>query len=211
MKGPLFLSYFLDEETPVYGGVSGAISMEQIRSINKGDNSNNLKISLPNHSGTHIDFPRHFSSNGKTMNDYPPSFWIFNRIGFLECNVGDLPNKLNELDPDIELLILKSGFGAQRGTEDYCWKQPVIPARLAYLLREKFAKLRVFGFDMISLTSKLDRPEGKRAHEAFLIEEEILVLEDMDLSKLQSSPSIVIILPLQINQADGSPCTVIAY
>ena len=38
------------------------------------------------------------------------------------------------------------------------------------LFKSKFPKLRVFGFDMISLTSKLNRGEGKKAHQKFLIE-----------------------------------------
>ena len=64
---------------------------------------------------------------------------------------------------------------------------------------------------MISLTSKLDRLEGKKAHFSFLIENDILVLEDMDLSNLKETPDRVIIAPLLIEGADGSPCTVIAY
>ena len=32
------------------------------------------------------------------------------------------------------------------------------------IFKEKFKNIRVFGFDMISLTSKLDRDEGKKAH-----------------------------------------------
>ena len=70
--------------------------------------------------------------------------------------------------------------------------------------------LRVFGFDMISLTSKLDRAEGKLAHIAFLIENVILVLEDMNLEILSITPSTVIISTLQLEGADGGPCNVIA-
>jgi kynurenine formamidase len=57
----------------------------------------------------------------------------------------------------------------------------------------------------------LDRAEGKKAHIQFLLQNDILVLEDMDLQNLFSTPSSVIIAPLQIEGADGVPCNVISY
>jgi hypothetical protein len=53
-------------------------------------------------------------------------------------------------------LILKREFSVIRGT-DACWgAQQFIPSTFADLLKESFPKLRVFGFDLISLTSKFD-------------------------------------------------------
>jgi kynurenine formamidase len=74
----IFLSYFLNANTPVYGGAKGSVLFEELRSISKGDTSNNLYLKFPNHIGTHIDFPRHFSDTGKSLNDYSADFWIFN-------------------------------------------------------------------------------------------------------------------------------------
>ena len=207
---PMFLSFPLAENTPAYGGETGSVSFRRIRSISNGDNSNNLVPQFPNHIGTHIDFPYHFNNDGKTCDAYPASFWVFNKVGFLACSVEELPQKIYALPADIELLILITSFGAKRHEEVYWAAQPVIPASLARILREAFPQLRVFGFDMISLTSKLDRAEGKKAHIAFLLEHEILVLEDMKLDELETTPSVVIILPLQIMGADGAPCSIIA-
>ena len=64
---------------------------------------------------------------------------------------------------------------------------------------------------MISLTSQLDKSEGKKAHIAFLIESDILVMEDMNLSEINHKPSRVIIAPLLINNADGVPCNIFAF
>ena len=64
---------------------------------------------------------------------------------------------------------------------------------------------------MISLTSKLNRVEGKKAHLDFLIKYEILILEDMNIQGLVRAPNKVIISPLQISDADGSPCNVISF
>ena len=206
----MYLSYTLSIDTPAYGGECGTISFDRIRAIDRGDTSNNLIIRFPNHIGTHIDFPFHFSNIGQTGDDYPASFWIFKKVGFIQCSIENVPECIETLPNDIEILILKTNFGAQRSEKAYWAEQPVIPAGFAQLFRNKFPELRVFGFDLISLTSKLDRAEGKKAHIAFLLEEEILVVEDMKLDQLNTTPESVIILPLQIKEADGAPCSIIA-
>jgi kynurenine formamidase len=208
----IYLSYCIDQNTPAYGGETNLVSIERTKSIISGDNSNNAIIKLPSHIGTHIDFPFHFSSDGKKSDDYPASFWIFNKVGFLFCSVENIIYEIQKIDIDIELLILRTGFGECRGGENYWKSQPVIPASLAYVLRIRFPYLRVFGFDMISLTSKLDRKEGKLAHINFLIENEILILEDMKLTEITTTmPNRVIISPLQVVGLDGTPCTVFGF
>jgi arylformamidase len=211
MNKNIFLSYYYDEETPVYGGKIDMISFNKIKLIENGDTTNECIINLPNHSGTHIDFPRHFSNNGKTCSDYSSDFWVFQKTGFLACSIEELPDRIKQLPVDIEILILKTGFGIERKCANYWESQPVIPASYAKILRSSFPYLRVFGFDLISLTSKLDRCEGKKAHISFLIENEILVLEDMNLAEIDRHPEKLIISPLLIKDADGSPCTVIAF
>ena len=207
----IFLSHFMNETTPVYGGDINIIKIEKIKSISKGDTSNNLKICFPGHVNTHIDFPYHFNDNGKKCNNYNASSWVFNKVGFIKCSVNEIENHILNLPTDIDCLILKTGFEQFRGTEKYWKEQPIINASIAKILKANFPKIRLFGFDMISLTSKLDRPEGKKAHIAFLIENDILVLEDMHLEFLEQTPLQIIIAPLQIDQADGVPCTVLAY
>lgn len=205
-----FLSYTIDEHTPAYGGRKGLVHWEVSSAIAKGNTTNELRLHLANHIGTHIDFPYHFSEKGKKCDDYPAGFWVFASVGLLQCSLAEVPEAIGQLPADIELLLLKTGFGAKRGQEAYWSSQPVIPADLAGIFRKRFPRLRVFGFDMISLTSKLDRAEGSRAHQAFLLEHDILVLEDMDLGSLHHTPATVIISPLQAAGADGVPCTVIA-
>ena len=62
----IYLSYFLDDKTPIYGGLKG-IEITDNSSIEKGDTANTKTLSFHNHSGTHIDFPNHFIQNGKNQ------------------------------------------------------------------------------------------------------------------------------------------------
>jgi len=206
----IYLSYPLELSTPAYGGETGLVEIRQIRSIERGDTSNNSAFAFPGHIGTHIDFPFHFSNEGRKCDDYPAPFWVFNEVGFLECSIEMVEENLDQLPGNIEILIVKTGFGSKRNEREYWAEQPIIPSKLARLFKNKFPKLRVFGFDMISMTSKLDRSEGKQAHIAFLLENDILVLEDMNLDGIQHSPKRITISPLIICGADGTPCTILA-
>jgi arylformamidase len=208
---PCYLSFFLEKSTPVYGGAIGTILFSPITSIKNGDKANNLLLKFPNHVGTHIDFPYHFDEKGLKCEDYPASFWVFDKVGLLNCRVEEVPEKINDISIDVEILLLKTGFGKLRGSEEYWKAQPVIPSSYGDLLKSAFPKLRIFGFDLISLTSNLNKAEGKEAHINFLIKNNILILEDMDLKNLIERPSKIIVSPLQIFNADGVPCTVIAF
>ena len=209
-KKSIYLSHFINEKTPLYGGLQNQILIDNLSSINSGDTANSMLIKFPNHTGTHIDFPLHFSNNGKTINDYPPDFWFFKKIGFISCNVNDINQELKDLPYDIDFLIIKTDFEKNRGSERYWKNQPIINSELAKELRLKFKKLRAIGFDMISLTSKRNRNEGKKAHIEFLINENILIVEDMSLRELKKTPNKLFVFPTLIDKADGSPCTIIA-
>ena len=65
--------------------------------------------------------------------------------------------------------------------------------------------------DFISLTSFQNRPLGRVAHRAFLGgDRPLLLVEDMDLSRLDVHPKKMICTPLMIEKLDGCPVTVIA-
>jgi arylformamidase len=207
----IFLSHFLNEFTPSYGGKKKLFKIEKKRKIKLGDHVNTSFLSFPNHIGTHIDFPYHFVESGKTLNDYPAGFWTFNKVGFINSTFDNLKKNIIPIDKEIEFLIVKTGFGSKRSTTDYWKKQPIIKAATATLLKKKFKNLKVLGFDMISLTSQLNKAEGRNAHLNFLKENDILIIEDMKLDNLGKCPSRVIISPLQIDHIDGSPCTIFSF
>ena len=81
-----YLSYFISERTPLYGNGTG-IQFLSDKEMNKGDSCNTTNLVFPNHSGTHIDFPYHFNMDGKTLNDYPASYWQFDHIDLIDLLV----------------------------------------------------------------------------------------------------------------------------
>jgi kynurenine formamidase len=214
----LFLSHVLSSETVGYGGRK---EFQTTRTLNlqNGDSCNQSEWKLSNHIGTHIDSPFHFSSKGKTLDAFDASFWVFSNVHFVEMPVnestiiekGDWSEKIPF---DCDFLILKTGFESKRNSKSYWAHNPGLSPELGIWLREFRPKIRVIGFDFISITSYDHRPLGKKAHNAFLHEEHvgtpILAIEDMHLSELREAPKKLIVAPIRVLDSDGSPVTVIA-
>lgn len=218
-QGWFFLSYPLSPEVFAYGGGHG-FSSQKVKNIAEGDSCNTSHWSMSNHMGTHIDFPKHFAAGGKSLGDYNPGFFVSNKVYVLDISpiepaqiIGPQALSLEMIPEDIDFLFIKTGFGQFRGQSVYSQQNPGFHPDLAAELRAGFPGLRVMGFDSISLSSFAHRELGREAHRAFLNHEHsILPLEDMDLSQVDGNTRIskVIVAPLLVSGADGSPCTVLA-
>ena len=219
MSQCLFLSHFLDDRTPAYGG-GNAFQSIKTKDMTKGDSCNTAQWTLSNHIGTHIDAPRHFSQEGNTLDDYPADFWVFHNIAILDVSpvspghiLSDKDLAIENLSVDTQLLLIKTGFSDLRTKPVYWHNNPGLHPNLADYFREYLPKLRVLGLDVISLSSFAQRALGREAHKAFLDHQRsILVIEDMDLSQLSSETRFnrVIVAPLRVAGSDASPCTVIS-
>ena len=212
------LSHEIVENGPYYGGANG-FERNIVANMENGDSCNQQVWNLNNHTGTHIDCPRHFSKTGKQITDYPAEEWVFEKVYFL-----DLPLEKEEMvEPsdafqniplDCDALILKSGFEKWRGQELYWNNNPGLTPELGNWLRKERPNLKLIGFDFISITSYQNRPLGRIAHKAFLHPEEdsegLRVIEDMKLSEIEKAPKRLVVSPVMI-EADGSPVTVFGF
>jgi arylformamidase len=212
----IYLSHFLDEETPLYGGEK-AIFIENSSEISKGASSNTKLLRLPNHSGTHIDFPNHFSDNGKNSCDYDADFWTFNHVVLInypaqkEEIIDNKMLKTFEKNDHIEFLIINTDFQKYRHQKEYWNNNPGLSPELAKTIRNLFPKIKAVGFDFISVSSYQNRELGRLAHKEFLVNHDILLIEDMKLDQLEEKKiKSVIALPWLINQIDGVPISIIA-
>lgn len=215
----IFLSYLLNSKTPSYGN-RNAFEIKQQNSIASGGSANDSLIATTVHIGTHLDMPYHFYEEGQCVESYDADFFSFHKILFLEIEPKnhviheELLEKLRTVD-DIgyEMLIVKTGSCAFRESEKY-WKENYgFHPEIYDVLTERFNRIRMFGFDTISVSSFQDRTTGKEAHKRFLTPQKpILLLEDMDLRNIGSSTqfSSIIVAPLRIERCDGLPCTVMA-
>lgn len=216
----IFLSHSLGCDTPMYAN-QGSPERERLRRIDNGDSVNSERWSINNHTGTHIDFPRHFFEQGDSLSEFPADFFVAQKTSWIDlskiCRPGLIfgPSHFDalEIPADTEALLLKTGFESYRGQPAYWQENPGYAEELAGYFRTRCPRVRFFGFDSISLTSLTDRPLGRRAHYAFLGEPHpILPIEDMRLSELLPGMVIrrLVIAPLLMHEADGTPVTVVA-
>ncbi len=212
----IYLSYYINENTPIYGGEK-AIFIQKRSQMSKGDSSNTKYLKFPNHTGTHIDFPNHFSDKGKKSDFYKASFWFTEKITVINYNAKNkeiIDTKAlsdQNIPKDTEFLILNTGFYKKRNTEDYWKNNPGLSPSLAAFLKKNCPNLRFIGFDFISLTSYQNRLLGREAHVEFLINNDILIVEDMDLSKIDGLEiKTITALPILIESVDGAPISIIA-
>lgn len=203
---------------PYYGGRNG-FERKVVASIESGDSCNQQVWSLNNHTGTHVDCPRHFSVNGYDVTDYSAEDWVFSKVCFSEIEVeNDMIIQLEQVShlvpEDCDAFLLKTNFEKFRGSKTYWNNNPGMSPELGQWLRTNRPALKLIGFDFISITSFQDRPLGRIAHKAFLEPTKdhpgLRVVEDMKLSEIDSSPNQLIVSPVNI-KADGSPVTVFAF
>jgi len=201
---------------PLYGGRTENFQMAQQGDLNRGDSANSLRLSLSNHVGTHLDCPAHVHQGGRTLDDYPAEFFVFNRPALLEIplSVGryitadDLA--LNRPAHGADLILIRTGF--PYGVADYWRDNPGLDPSAAEFLKNLTPPPRAIGIDFISVNRWPDRNPGRAAHKILLAEPEILIIEDMDLSPLvglYGRLKRVIVAPMRVAGADGAPVTVL--
>ena len=221
MLKQIWLSYPLNKDTPTYGNSNG-FRVELDKRLAAGDSCNTSNWQLPSHIGTHVDAPRHFDHSGFSVDYFEPAFWVFDAVSIVEVQISASAMIISKemvvpyITGEPELLLIITGMGKFRQEKVYWEANPGLSPELGQVLKESFPSIRAVGIDAISISSWQNRELGREAHRAFLgsseKEKALVLIEDMDLSQISSSAEIsrVIVMPLRVSGADGSPCTVVA-
>lgn len=210
----VYLSHSLDVSAPMYGGRKGLSYEESERS---------KYARLPLHFGTHIDAPKHFISDGKTIDAFQPEHWHFKSVLCLDIAIaaGELISRKHvEKAADekalkaADLILFRTGFEGKRSESSYWQENPGISVECSRWFRAEFKNLRALGLDVISVSSYKHREEGREAHRALLgkdgVQAPLVLIEDMRLSAIRGRLAEVWSLPLPFAGEDGAPCIVVA-
>jgi kynurenine formamidase len=221
MRKYIRLSYPITESMPLYPGTRPVL-IEKTKTIQKGDSCNTLFISLSNHTGTHIDAPRHFFDSGRSIDDYDIEELIFRKPEIIDCPKGpagvigveDLQGSTNKTD--VDFLIIRTGFSAirQKDVYAYCHQNPCLEPEAAQWLKSSIPRLRAVAIDCISFSSPLHREMGREIHKILLGNNEgrskpICLIEDLNMPAAIHQLDEVQIFPLIITGADAAPCLIL--
>ncbi len=172
---------------------------------------------MTDHTGTHVDAPRHFHPNGKGMSDIA-LHKLMGEALLLDVSkpqnnnpitVDDIINKLKTINEEIkpnDILLLKC-WPAPWGEGDGFDNADALEGEVADFLLEK--QIKILGTD-IPTVDFLDNP-NKDLH-VKLLENEILIIENLvNLEKISVNRFHFLAAPLNFKHATGSPIRAMAF
>ena len=179
-------------------------------------------LELSSHNGTHIDAPWHVLPDGKRINDFSISDFVFDKPILVECPKDGL-EKINQKDlaPHAEalrycdLLLVYTGFSKFRSVdpEKYALQSPAFSEEGAQYIVDNFENIRCIGMDFMGAENI---PEGRKAgwpvHKILLgNNRKFFHIEDMNLAPVVGKKiKRVNAAPLRMINIEASPVTVIA-
>lgn len=174
--------------------------------IEKGDSYNVSEIKLCSHTGTHIDAPKHFFSNGQTIDNIP----LTRCIGY--AKVFDLTGKSFIDYDDIKDLNIEKN-------DTILFKTDNKNSMLSNTLKENFVyitetcakyladkKINAVGIDYLSIES-LDSPNSI-VHKT-LLKSGVLIYEGIILTDVPEGKYEIVALPLKFEHGNASPTRIV--
>ena len=186
------------------------VELEPAKRLAKGDSANVSELRLGTHTGTHVDPPFHFIDGAPTADQIDLNILVGPAL------VADLRDAGPTITP-AELDALKIPDGAERllfrTPNSALWaEQPVrFPDSYTALTPEGARwcvdhRLRLVGTDFLSIEQK--GAPGHPTH-VTLLEAGVIILEGLDLSRVEPGAYDLAVLPLKIVGGDGAPARAI--
>jgi len=172
-------------------------------------------VLLSSHSGTHIDAPFHFIENGIKVNQIPLERLITSAIickvkkgldnAITKDDIVKFEKKHGKIPPN-STLIFATGWHKNLLKKFYFTKNPGLSLGAARYLASK--KMNLVGIDSPSID--LGRDNNFSAHH-ILLKKGILILENLcNLEEISKLHFTLVVFPLKLKGATGSPVRAIA-
>jgi kynurenine formamidase len=213
------LSYTLEEGMPAWP-TQARYGSTVYESYDYGDEALHSGIILSEHTGTHIDAPRHFVSGGRPIDEMPPSAVMgrgvkIDALGKVKrglLTMGEIlgfEEKNGEIKAG-DIVMLRFGwdekYGLQPGCADFLRDWPGLDKEAAGYLAEKRAA--AVGCDTLSLDAY--GQDGSPCHH-ILLGQNIPIIEN--LCNLSQIPIFTYVfgLPNKFKGGSGSPIRIVAF
>ncbi len=179
------------------------VHIERVLDLDRGDSHALSALSMGSHTGTHVDAPRHFLSQGASVDQVPPETLI-GRARVIEIQDRESIRPEELLRYGIrggERLLFKTANSSRvwrldRFIEDYVF----LSAEAASLVAKR--KVRLVGIDYLSVGGF--KRDGGLVHR-LLLEAGVWIVEGLDLSGVEPGKYDLVCLPIKISGGDGAP------
>ena len=197
----------VDLTLTLYHGMRGVEIHPHTRLAVDGFNTTNLM--LYSHAGTHMDAPRHFVDDGRTIDKLilekciGPATVIdlAHKTPNSLIDVADLGDQAKRIGNGSRLL-LRTDWDLHAAADDYRTHFPRVSLDLAKWLVER--GIWFLGLETPSVASLLDKEELTAVHRT-LLDAEVVIVESLANLRLLPPEVYFIALPLKIQDGDGSP------
>jgi len=183
------------------------------------DGANVYVLKVANHSGTHVDTPKHVFDNGVSIIDFAPEELTFTKPVVMELTFEAggivMPEHLypqKELSK-ADIVLFRFGTSELRRLypERFASQSPGFSVEAARWLRTNCPNLRAVGLDLPSIVCIPRLEETKGSHHELLGGEgrRFLIIEDMNLAHDLGGLREVRLCPWLVHGTDSGPCSVI--
>jgi arylformamidase len=202
----LDVSVLLTAGVPAYPG-NPPFEMTPVKRIAQGDSSNNSRLVMGTHTGTHVDAPRHFFDDRPGVESLPLELLMG------RARVLDLPHRggITEahlaaagLREDLRVLLKTPNSALWNTSDGFHEDYTYLTEGGARFLVEQGVK--VVGVDYLSVEQF--KKAGAPAHR-MLLGHDVLIIEGLNLSDAAAGHYEMYCLPLRIAGADGAPARVV--
>ncbi len=182
----------------------------------KEDGYNLELLFLSTHTGTHMDAPYHFLEKGAKIHEISLKKLVSEAIlikskkkngeSITKMDIQKFEKKHGKID-DFSSVIFSTGWQRNLQKKYYFTKNPGLSVSAAKYLASK--KINLVGIDSPSID--LGKDSKFSVHQTFA-KKGILIVENLaNLEKIKSSKFHLVVLPLKLKNATGSPVRAIAF
>ena len=189
---------------PVWPG-DPQIEIERYRLISDGNNSNDSRITCSVHSGTHVDAPAHFIENGASVEQLTLEI-LMGPVTVVELlEAGIITPELLEaqaLAPETRRLLIKTKNSA-------LWADPGHPFNPDFVALNSESSRWIVnkGIDLVGidyLSIQMFKDTDPLTHR-ILLEAGIVIVEGLDLRKVDPGDYQLFCLPIKLAGCEGAP------
>ena len=205
MTRTIDVSLAIGPDLLVWPGNPG-VSITPSSRISQGGSSNVSEIRLGSHTGTHIDPAFHFLDGGATAEDLPLDVMMGSAtVADLRGTAGQIgPDVLEELalGDEVTRLLLRTDNSALWSADPLSFPDEYVclsPEGARWVVDHG---LRLIGIDFLSIEAR--GAPGHPTHRT-LLEAGVVILEGLDLSRVDAGVYTLVCFPLKVAGGDGAP------
>ncbi len=201
------ISVLVSPDLPVWPG-DPSVSIERVAKIEDGANANVSRIAMSAHTGTHVDAPFHFLTDGRTVEHLPldlltgPAYVL--ELPGVEVITSSELREAGIPSGTFRLLIktVNSGYWKESGSTFQSGFTGINSDGAEFLVK---IGVKLIGMDYLSVAPyKQSRP----THEV-LLKAGVVIVEGLNLLEITQGHYTLYCLPLKLSGCDGAPARAI--